>query len=359
MSILSLIYHQQPMHIPVILEDSGNRGYHLWFFFTEPIPAEQARRLLRWITRQCAPVSDHITREVFPKEKRMGNSNGSVIKLPLGIHSASGRRSLFLTHDGEVDPDQPGVLRSISMIEPEVVRSILARSIGEEPNLLTDMSKRQAIKEKLLPKEWETYPVVSSVLNHCLLLKFLSLKALEFKYLQHQERLAILQTFAHLGQEGKDMIHRVMEGCLNYNRQTTERFISRVMPKPISCPRLRENFPELTSAFGCDCRFRLPSKAYPSPVLHALGISGHKVQLLAIQENANGISQEDRLKVEGLVKRLSELHKQGRGIQKAIGNVENTLSVVFKDKEINEMEISIGTLVCLQQDGKVRWVINL
>lgn len=90
-----------------IIEFSGRRGYHLWWFFQNPVPGWQARRLGVAISRE---------HEVFPKQDRVSKDTsnpGSLVKGPLGIHQVSGKWSVFLNKDFEQISDPWTMLESI------------------------------------------------------------------------------------------------------------------------------------------------------------------------------------------------------------------------------------------------------
>jgi P4 family phage/plasmid primase-like protien len=79
------------------IEFSGRRGFHIWIFFAEPIPAALALRLGKLIV-----VRSHVKKEfeIFPKQPELDEKGyGSGIKLPLGIHKESGKRSHFVDQD--------------------------------------------------------------------------------------------------------------------------------------------------------------------------------------------------------------------------------------------------------------------
>jgi hypothetical protein len=74
-----------------MLEFSGRRGYHVWLFFKEPVFAEYAKTLVK------ARLKDiNLDRfEVFPKQTELneGRKYGNLVKVPLGLHRKSGRKS--------------------------------------------------------------------------------------------------------------------------------------------------------------------------------------------------------------------------------------------------------------------------
>ena len=81
--------------VPCYLETS-RRGGHLWFFFEEPIPAQQARAFGAGLLARYR-MSEM---EVFPKQDRLQDGPGSLIRLPFGVHQKSGQRYGFTHPDG-------------------------------------------------------------------------------------------------------------------------------------------------------------------------------------------------------------------------------------------------------------------
>ena len=72
-------------NIPAYFEQS-RRGGHMWIFFSEPVDAGKARVFARRITEEV---------EIFPKQDRLADGPGSLIRLPFGIHRKSGKRYGF------------------------------------------------------------------------------------------------------------------------------------------------------------------------------------------------------------------------------------------------------------------------
>ena len=81
--------------IPSYLEQS-RRGGHLWFFFQRPIQAALARSFAHTLIErhQLPPI------EVYPKQDTLKDGPGSLIRLPFGIHRASGQRYGFVDPEG-------------------------------------------------------------------------------------------------------------------------------------------------------------------------------------------------------------------------------------------------------------------
>ncbi len=72
-----------------LLEFSGRRGYHIWLF-VEPVDAKIAKRFATEISKDSKP------HEIFPKQNKIEKDEfGGQVKIPLGIHRASGKRSFL------------------------------------------------------------------------------------------------------------------------------------------------------------------------------------------------------------------------------------------------------------------------
>lgn len=104
-----------------LLESSGNKGFHLWFFFTDQIPAKQAMALGELLCKKAGLFGQV---EIFPKQARVrADGFGNLIKLP-GRHAKSGRFSRFFSASFELR--DVAWLRHIQQISPERVASVLA-----------------------------------------------------------------------------------------------------------------------------------------------------------------------------------------------------------------------------------------
>ncbi len=143
----------------MLIEDSGLKGYHLWTFFEEPVPAPFAYKLGRLAVSDVR-LDGRV--EIFPKQKNLSaNEYGNLVKVPAGIHQVSGKRSEFLTWP-EYKPSEAGALAALSAVRPwrvpednPLLKEELAGEKKEETApLLSDdrpcwikMSRAEEIKE--------------------------------------------------------------------------------------------------------------------------------------------------------------------------------------------------------------------
>ncbi|MCW3134923.1 MAG: CRISPR-associated primase-polymerase type A1 [Methanophagales archaeon] len=336
------------LEIPVLIEDSGYKGRHLWFFFADSIPAKLARLLLKFIAERAGKPSSGIHWEIFPNcDKLKGKGYGPLIKLPLGIHKRTTRRCLFLDLEGNPLPDQMVALSQVSHISQQKVEEIL----------LTYRVKSRAAPRK---KEVES-PLVQSVLSGCNVINYLVNKAKETHYLNNSERVTLLYTFGHLGQEGKDFLHKVIGNCINYDYDYTEKKIRKMKSFPISCPRIREKHEDIALDLGCNCDLRIPPGGYPSPVLHAF--KQPKAWPPQSSKAESTITQDYEAIPEDInakLKRYIELRKQLGGVEKSIQRIEGEMGSYFDQAGTDSIVTEYGVLERRKKAGnKCKWIIKL
>ena len=118
------------------IEDSGNRGYHIWLFLSEWIPVRYANMFCEVVLSKIHMSDEEgITVECFPNKTRLKPGKyGQAIKLPYGIHVKTGRRSCFLDDDCKPCMDINSFSDNIAYYSIGAVKRILAANHGmEEP----------------------------------------------------------------------------------------------------------------------------------------------------------------------------------------------------------------------------------
>ena len=348
------------------LEWSGYRGYHVWVFLSEWIPVRYINFLEDIISQKTKKLweSNEIQMEYFPNKTRVRNGKkGQSIKMPWGIHPKTGKRSYFIDSDGQQYLPQKHMMKDVAQFSGNTVRRIVSANRIEE----NEQEKIQTEVDYDLGEFGELTEAVCTVLNSCNLLRYLCQKARKTHYLNHFERLTILYVFGHVGEEGKEFIHKVMSFTLNYSYQTTQKFINRCPEKPISCLKLREQYKQITAEISCSCNFKRTKNCYPSPVLHALKdadencqvtiplsktISADKQKILKNEINTISKAQE-------IAEKMMELRKQKRNLEKSIKKCEQELGTIFDDKNTDSMEVKMGLLTRRKNNGEVEWVIEL
>lgn len=82
--------------VPAYLEGS-RRGGHLWLFFEQPVPGQEARSFGRGLLKSYGLAGI----ELYPKQDRLADGPGSLIRLPFGVHRKNGLRYGFISADGQ------------------------------------------------------------------------------------------------------------------------------------------------------------------------------------------------------------------------------------------------------------------
>ena len=209
---------------------------------------------------------------------------------------------------------------------------------------------------------------VSEVLNGCTLVRYLCQKAASTGYLSHFERLTLLYVLGHLGEEGKDFLHKVMSCTLNYRHHVTQNFIDRMPEKPVSCLKLRDQYKKLTAEIGCSCSFRSAKNCYPSPVLHAItgagdlegGVTLPTSRTLTKEKEKKAVQQMNiHSKAQDLANRILDLKKQKRSLDRSIGKIEKELGEMFDDAGIDCLEVEMGMLTRRKIESGYEWVIEI
>jgi superfamily II DNA or RNA helicase len=122
------------VHAAVERSRSGN-GAHVWFFFSEPVPAADARRLGSCLLtetmtrRHQLPLSSYD--RLFPNQDTMPRGGfGNLIALPLQHASREVGNTFFVDADGKALPDQWAYLASIPRVEPVVVEKLVQDALA-------------------------------------------------------------------------------------------------------------------------------------------------------------------------------------------------------------------------------------
>ena len=116
--------------VPGYLERS-RRGGHLWLFLPQAVPGKLAREFGQGLLSRYG-IGEV---ELFPKQDRLKDGPGSLIRLPFGVHRKTGQRYGFITPDGQ--PLAPTLSEQIRLLSaPQTVPMSFfeeCRSVNEKP----------------------------------------------------------------------------------------------------------------------------------------------------------------------------------------------------------------------------------
>jgi superfamily II DNA or RNA helicase len=117
--------------VPAVERSRSGRGAHVWFFFSEAVPATMARRfglmVLTDTMGRCPTLDMASYDRLFPSQDTLPKGGfGNLIALPLQHEARQHGNTLFLDEQLELHGDQWAYLDSLPMIEPQRLDDLVA-----------------------------------------------------------------------------------------------------------------------------------------------------------------------------------------------------------------------------------------
>ncbi len=335
------------LSLSLSIEESGYKGRHLWLFLEHPLEAQRVRDLGKLLLTLTGNPPIEIQREIFPKQDTLPlEALGNLIKLPLGIHRRTGKRSVFLDPEGHLFADQYAVLQRATLASPEQIARAIDLAIQRRDRLSFDQeAKPWPVKSEA--EEGPQSAALTALRAGCSVINYLLEKAATEHHLTHDERMVLLCTIPHLP-DGAVLLHRIIQQCVDYDPRITQSWIERCPPNPISCPRIRTRLSEVTRKVGCSCAFPLPPNGYPSPLLH------WNPQATA---GKAGTKTEDR--ITATITRLFEFRTQLRALQTRMQQCEQELITLMQEQEMEEVHTVFGRLRRRTDAEGKGWILEI
>jgi hypothetical protein len=342
--------------IPVYIEDSGFKGRHCWIFFEHPIPAKIAKRFGLIILSQIDEIPKETKIEMFPKQTFVKEGGlGNLIKLPLGIHRKTGKRSQFINPDKEPFPDQLMLLEKINTISKKDIFSFLERmnplpeiekeEKGEIEEKKVYIEKKPYIEEYDLERDKE----FQYLLLKCEVIKYLVDKINQYHELTNDERIVLIHSVGHLN-NGPMAVNTLLKRCANIDESLFLK--SRLKGNPISCPKIRHRIPEITSKIECNCNFDPKLNVYPNPVLHIQTMD--EIDSISIGQ---GI---DSLQFQHLIQNYLKTKRQFNDLKSLLDKYQKSLDKFFEEAGIEYIDTSFGRLKrVLEKDGSINYLLEI
>jgi len=235
-----------------VIEFSGGKGYHFWFFFESRLDAGTAKDFIQSIKDRVMPDLRMFNLEVFPKQRSLsGKGLGNLVKLPLGIHRGTGKQSLFLEcRDRSIDAQ----LDFLATAKPIQVNEITA-------------AQQQAAREKITVhprfEKWAAeYPELYALETRCPPIGQLIAACRDRHSLTQREEKVLFQTIGFLP-NGRLLLHYLLSFDSDYNPHLVDYKLSRLRGTPLGCRRIHS----LLEFSGEHCH--LPTAGtYRHPLLH-------------------------------------------------------------------------------------------
>ncbi len=204
-----------------VIEDSGNKGYHLWLFMERPVPAGDMLHTLKDLAQEFILVDKRLHWELFPKQGSVQPGKyGNLIKLPFQYHRVGGRRCIFV--DGSFAPYFPATLplnnTSLLMKAPAKVNASQVKSSGTST--------------KVKPFNMDLMFTKCSVLQR--LAQISDPGDLEGT-IGHTARLFLASQMIPFGNKGRDKVHEILGVAQDYNENITNYQLDSVTVPPQTC----------------------------------------------------------------------------------------------------------------------------
>lgn len=372
-----------------------DRAVVLWLLFTDPIPAARARALTALVSHRAGAVPAAVTRELFPLQDVVRpDKPGSAMLLPLGLDPRSNARAWLLDDDFTPVADPCATLcEAIQTPVADVNRALGVKVLGfaQKPSAASPLASTlaspaaPAAAEKAVVKlpvvadvvaletsPFHELPRAQDVYRGCAVFRHTVDQCLAGAGLVTSDRMFVADVLARLGSEAGPAAEAVFRHLDDYKPGMGARALQRIYPHPTSCGRIRQKLPELTAKVGCDCHFRVPPGAYPTPVLHAMGAAEVPGMSDRVKEAASrgGVARaamaamnegRKELGVKGaaLCARLADLRRQARVLDKTITGVEDELGALVDEAGDTPIETPSGTLRRVMEGGRRRFVLEV
>jgi len=262
----------QSKGIPCFGEFSGGKGYHFWFSFETPVPAEKVRRVLLPLAKHISGDLTCFKLEVFPKQDRAsGKGFGNLVKLPLGIHRVTGKPSFFIHQKDRSLEAQLSWLTQAPRIKAEAIEgamAVLETSIMVRPS----------------DEDWaKNFPELAVLSSKCIVLGNLISQCRTGRSISLREEKVLFGTIAFLPR-GSLLIHYLLKNSPDYNLHLVDYKISRVRGSPLGCKTIHR----LLDAGGDFCIFENVDE-YSHPLLHLPEWKELKDRVLPISERVENL----------------------------------------------------------------------
>lgn len=235
-----------------LIEFSGGKGYHFWYFFEIPVKPQKARPVLGKIKQAIAGDLSAFTIEVFPKQDHLrGKGLGNLVKLPLGVHRLTGKRSYFIKCHNQAIEAQLDFLSKVELADPEKL------------NIVDNGGKDKMV---FIHPRWEkwakSYPELYALESKCPPLSQIIAACRNAKSLTVREEKILFQTIGFLPRS-KTLLHHLLSSLTDYNPHLVDYKLSRIRGTPLGCRRIHS----LLSYTGDLCHLEI-SFDYQHPLLH-------------------------------------------------------------------------------------------
>ncbi|MEA1966993.1 MAG: CRISPR-associated primase-polymerase type A1, partial [Thermodesulfobacteriota bacterium] len=236
-----------------LLEFSGYKGFHFWYFFNQPVDASVAKSIL---TQIAEPVNRDISSfdlEVFPKQGKLsGKGFGNLVKLPLGIHRFSGKKSFFPECKKQDIESQLHFLKKVKPADLDDIKKVSEKA-----------SKDHIVLHPRMAGFAKDYPELYDLERVCPPLGQVIASCRERRSISIREEKILFQTIGFLP-HGKRLMHYLMAFGSEYNPHMVDFKLSKIRGTPLGCRRIHS----LMSFTGDFCDMEPDAQGYLHPLIN-------------------------------------------------------------------------------------------
>lgn len=319
-------------HVPCSVEDSGFKGYHVWVFLEERISASLAKAFAERIAAQVSLDELPMHWELFPKQSRVKQGYGNLVKLPYGIHRRSGKFCTML--DAEYRPlPLADFMASVKRVDSLTFVAALSSlgyihseiAIGAE-NHSTDDSPPIAVQAD--PEDDLEWLCLKQ--NCCVLNQIDSLIKTR-KAISGLQKNALRYTVGYL-KNGPAIVNKLLSMCQNVC--VDDYMKSGFKGNASGCAKLRATLSSELDLSQCNCAFECTSAGYLNPLLH----------LVKLEDSGSKSSDLNELKLKELVDSYLRLLKNHKELTRRLETTEAGILKLFEHIGIDHISTDYGSL---------------
>lgn len=332
-------------HIPCSVENSGYKGYHIWIFLEQRISASLAKAFAERIAAQISLEVLPLQLEIFPKQTKLKQGYGNLVKLPFGIHRRSGKLSTMLDTDHnplsladflvqvkKLDSQTfIAALNSLGYINSETPEPPINLQILNNPPVTIDPDPEEDIEWLCLKQNCYALSCIDNLIK-------------TRRSITGAQKNALRYTVGYL-KNGPAIVNKLLSQC--HNISTEDYMKSGFKGNASGCAKIRNALSSEIDVSMCNCSFESTSAAYLNPLLH----------LASLAVSSSPVADLNELKLKELVDNYLRLLKNHKELTHQLNTTESQIMKVFDYTGIDHINTDYGVL-CFDQ-SKHELTLNL
>ena len=219
--VKDIVWVLQRADIQPLIEFSGKKGYHVWGFFSDPVPAKRVRIMLNSFEKEFRVIDNRLHWELFPKQDKVDKDGyGSLIKLPLQVHKGTKKETFFVTKE---------FMEYLPVNIPFI-----------EPAKLGDYEEQETVEDLRSERTERSSPPqnMQRMIDNCEALRKLIEKAEREHECSNDDRVWMANLFLPFGEKGRQKVHKVLRHVNNYDKDKTNRHLDSLKGTPSLCEKM-------------------------------------------------------------------------------------------------------------------------